>query len=169
MKNFKVFKMLAMALVMAMLFSTTAFADSHDLPHFDFEQMTLNLAPGDHYKLAVDIGDGIHTDYEVYVVGKTSKKTYVWGDFKTGSSKLDVYVGEDETAKRVTLYFYILDTDTWDTVDINVVEPIKSMVPETRKKAYQANKEQQDENQKLLDIYYKKLAEKEAKAKTAAQ
>lgn len=168
MKKFKFIKTIALALTMTMLCSTTAFADSHDLPHFDFEQMTLNLAPGDHYKFAVDIGDGTHTDYEVYVVGKTSKKTYVWGDFKTGSSKLDIYIGEDETAKRVTLYFYILDTDTWDTVDINIVDPMNSAVLETRKKAYAANKEQQDETQKLLDIYYKKLAEKEAK-KAAAQ
>lgn len=140
MKKFRFTKVIALALAMVMLLSVTAFADSHDY-HFDFEQMTLNLAPGDFYKdFRVYIQDDYNAHYSVYVMGKTSKETYVWGDFKTGYSKLDIHIGADETASRVTLYFYIDESDTWDCVDINIVDPSISAIPATRQKAYQASK-----------------------------
>lgn len=140
MKKIKITKIIALALIMTMLCSITAFADSHEW-RFDFQQMVIKLAPGDCFKdFKVKLDTDYRDSYSVYLVGNTSKKTYVWGDFKTGSSKLDIYIGEDEQAKRISMYFYLDDTDMWDCIDINIVDPINSDIPETRVKAFKEAK-----------------------------
>lgn len=137
MKRGKALKVIALALAMVMLFSVTAFADSgHE--HYDFEQRTLNLAPGDLCHFSIQVYDGYKPTYSVYMVGNTDKNSYVWSDFKTGWSYLDIHIGENETAKRITLYVYEDEQDQYDTIDINVVEPEKSYLKETREKAVKA-------------------------------
>lgn len=135
MRKSGIIKVIAMALAMTMLFSVTAFADSGN-PHFDFEQRTINLAPGDVRLFNVHIDDlydelgakDAKKTYSIYCVGNTDKGTYCWSNFKTGDSVVEIHIGANETAKRVTLYFYIDGIECYDSVDVNIVAPVKPQV-----------------------------------------
>ncbi len=138
MKKFKLTKIIALTLILSLLCGTTAFADSHNSMNFDFEQMTVHLAPGDTYTMRVWVYDGQHDGFSVYKDVATSKNTYAWSDFKTGWTTVDFHIGEDETAERFGFWFYIDETDCHDNVVVEIVDPIKSDVKETREAAIKA-------------------------------
>lgn len=130
-------KLLAMAIALSLVLGTnvTAFAAS-SLCNFDFEQTELKLAPGDVCDFSLFVDDTIkgHNTYSTYVVGQTSKSTYVWSDWKVGFSNLEIHIGSDEQAKKITLYFYIDETGIYDSVNITIVSPDKSYVKDIRDK-----------------------------------
>lgn len=146
MKKSRIFKVIAAAMALSMLLSVTSFADALNDAHFDFEQMMINLAPGDVCKFSVYVDDlsayyspdEPHNTYSMYCVGNNDSKTYCWSDFKTGFSTVEIHISPNETAKRVTVHFYVDGTDVHDCVDINIVSPEKSYVKETREKAIKA-------------------------------
>lgn len=146
MKKSRILKVIAVALTLSMMLSVTSFADALNNVHFDFEQMMINLAPGDVCKFNVYVDDlsayyspdEPHNTYSMYCVGNNDSKTYCWSDFKTGYSTVEIHISPNETAKRVTVHFYVDDTDVHDCVDINIVSPEKSYVKETREKAIKA-------------------------------
>ncbi len=166
MKCFKRFsKMLALATVLTMLLGVCAFADSQRPYFFDFEQMVINLAPGDVYKMPVRVYDGEHPTFSVYIRGNESNETYVWSDFKCGWTNVDIHIGKDETSKGLTLYFYIDETETFDNIQVRIVDPSKSAIIDTQRNAEKIRLEnaQYTENKKLIAQYNAKLKEKEAK------
>lgn len=134
----RVTKVLAVVLSITMMLSLTAFADSGNEPHFDFWQREIHLAKGDVLHMPVYVSDEEHNPREefptfsVYIVGKESKNTYVWSDFQCGYTYVDIFIGDDETAKDFTLYFYIDGQDEWDSVTVHIVDPINSDVEATR-------------------------------------
>ena len=146
MKKSRILKVIAVALSLSMMFSVASFADALNSEHFDFEQMTVNLAPGDVCKFNVYVDDlsdyyppdQPHKTYSMYCAGNNDSKTYCWSNFQTGYSTVEIHISPNETSKRVTVHFYIDDTDVHDCFDINIVEPEKSYVKETREKAIKA-------------------------------
>lgn len=132
----KLAAVLALILAMTFFMGMTVSADSLDPAHFDFEKMELYLAPGDVYNMPVFVDGGEYGEYfSVYLVGTTSKDTYVRITGNLGWSNVEIHVGKDETATQFPLWFYVDQTDIHDNVDVHVVSPINSEVPETRKAA----------------------------------
>ncbi len=168
MKKTRILKTVSAALILTMLLSVTSFADALNSTHFDFEQMQINLAPGDVCKFSVYIDDlseyyspkDSHETYSMYCVGNNDSKTYCWSDFKTGFSTVEIHISPNETSKRVTVHFYVDGTDVHDCVDINIVSPEKSYVKETREKAIKAKMKGDDavktaaENISIKDVKF---------------
>lgn len=148
MKKTKLLRTIASALIMVMLLSVTSFADTTEGNYwnFDLEALQLDLAPGDVYPFHIRIEDGLayrngepqHKTYSMYMVGNNDPQSYAWSDFKTGNSICDIHIGPNETSKRITVHFYVDETDIHDCVDINIVPAEYSALQETRVKAYKA-------------------------------
>lgn len=147
MKKTRIMRTIALALIMVMMLSVTSLADTTAYEwNFDLEALMLDLAPGDVYPFHIRIEDGLeyvnnepqHKTYSMYMVGNNDPKSYAWSDFKTGYSVCDIHIGPNETSKRITVHFYIDETDIHDCVDINIVAPEKSDLEATRIKAYKA-------------------------------
>ncbi|MCQ2080573.1 MAG: hypothetical protein MJZ11_02870 [Lachnospiraceae bacterium] len=170
MKFSKFTKAFALAMALTMLLSISAFADSQRPYFFDFEQTVVNLAPGDVYTMRVRVYDDVEKTFSCYIRGNESKNTYVWSDFNVGWTTVDIHIGKDETSKGLTIYFYIDGTNTFDNIQVRIVDPANSYLLETRKNAEKIRKENAEyiENQKLLAIYYAKLEEKKLKEENEA-
>ena len=107
-------------LALTLMCGSTVLADGRDTSLFDFGQTVLTIPQGGSAKISLYS----RFDYTYYMTGQTSKKTYLDGDYHSGSSNVTFHIGADEKIGTVTFYFYAVDHDgTYDSVQVHVVSP----------------------------------------------
>ena len=119
-------------ITLVMMLGITVSADSSLPDYFDFGETVMKINAGESRTIV------FHTPYNwtYYIAGATSKKTYLGTDFKSGTSNITFYIGEDETGKNVFFHFYIDDervhsSDVHDCVEIYVQPPKGSTQTQT--------------------------------------
>lgn len=122
MKTSFVKKLLATLCVISLLLpmnTMTARAESTVGDWFDFETLQMQIEPGGEYTQRLFALDR----YRVFQTGNTSQKTYVVISGKPGSQEITFHIGADETARRVTFWFYTWDHDIYQGINVDVVQP----------------------------------------------
>ena len=98
----------AAAFVMALGTGNVARADGTDISKFDFEYTVIEVPIGGVREMTVFTP----SDCTWYLVGQNSKKTYLENAGKSGTNKIKIHVGEDETSTGMNIWFYYgTDTD----------------------------------------------------------
>ena len=117
-------------LTLVMMMGMTVSADSSRPDYFDFGETVMKINAGE----SKTISFRTPYDWTYFITGATSKKTYLSGNYKAGTSQITFNIGEDETGKNVFFHFYVADervasTDVHDAVEIYVQPPKNTAAP----------------------------------------
>ena len=121
-KGFKsiisIISIIMLTLVLSFSFSSKAYAYSENMKYFDFEQTVLKMDAGTTRELRVVS----YYDYTYYLGPHTSTATYMECSFKSGTEKVVLHIGPDETVKNVFFYFYVDDKRVGTTEEFASIE-----------------------------------------------
>ena len=92
-------------LTLVMMMGITVSADSSAPDYFDFGETVMKINAGESKTIT------FRTPYNwtYFISGATSKKTYLSGNYQSGTSQITFNIGEDETGKNVFFHFYVDD------------------------------------------------------------
>lgn len=108
---------LALAFLLTFTFNTQVKAEGDWDWAFGFSDTVMDIKAGDYKEIELYA----RFDYTYYISEHTSKKTYIDCDFREGTKKIKVHIGEDEQVKNITFYFYATYNDNnYRYIDVRV-------------------------------------------------